>query len=173
MNFGFLADDWNKLPQNFRYFILAGAFLIFNSWLLDHWGQNGGKYLKIFDIAFWGYWLGLIIIILGIIVLILRQISAYSNILWIKRKYPYAKINKDFYIYSYNGKWILYDKNSKEYFHIRPYETVIDLHWQGWENFIPIDFQPENKPKLPINKSAKLFDTSKYKNGGIIDTRSI
>lgn len=170
MNLGFLSEDWNKLPQNFRYFILAGGFLIFNSWLLDHWGQGGERYLKSFDFAYWGYWLGLLIIILGIFVLIIKQFTGYANIIWLRRKYPISKLNKDFYIYSFNGKWMLYDKKTLEYFHIHPWETVVDLRWQGWENGLPLDFQPENKPQIPIGKTTKLLDTGKYKYGGSINT---
>lgn len=166
-----LADDWKKIPQNYRYLIIGGAFFIFNSWLVDHWGSYSYKYLLTIDIGLISYYVGLILIIIGFIILIGKQIFSYANVLNLRRKYPVSKIYKDFVIVSFNGKWILFDKKTKEYHHLVPWETVQDLQFVSWETYVNYGFDPNSKNMINLNNKKKI-DISKYKIGGSINTRS-
>ncbi len=64
--FDFLYNDWKKIPQNLRYFIWLGVFLIFNSWLLDHWGLPNPYSFWVWDIRQFGYSLGISLIVLAL-----------------------------------------------------------------------------------------------------------
>lgn len=165
-----LHNEWDKIPQNFRYLFLVGALLIVNAWLLDHWGHERYSHFLFIDIAASSYFVGLFLIILGAVFLIAKQIVGFSGLLFLRRRYSPSKLNKTFYLISFKGKWILFDKNKKECFHIRPWETVLDLQFEGLATGISLAFQQGVNTQVVIKKGIKV-DIDKYNFKGIIDTR--
>lgn len=167
---GLLTDDWKKIPQNLRYVIIAGISLIFNSWLLDHWGSDGVyKYLGM-DIRGSGYNLGLSLIFFGFALLIGKQFFYLGRLIYLRKKYPESDIEHGYYLIWFKGKLILFNTKEKKYYHVYPWDTAQDLLFVGKGQSMNENFDPINRPKIPVNN--QIFDLTGYKNGGSINTRS-
>lgn len=164
----FLVDDWKKIPQNLRYFFLAGAFLIFNSWLLDHWGSENSYLFWGLDIRYSGYSLGLTLILLCFLFLLAKQILYFKSLLIYRKRYPIKDLNNKFFLVWFNGKLILFDKDKKKYHHIYPLETAQDLLFAGTGTYITSGFGEDKIVQVSENTSIEL---NKYTDGGAINTR--
>lgn len=171
--FNFLTDDWKKIPQNYRFLILMGAFLIFNSWFIDHWGSKNIYLFWGYDIRYVGYSLGLSIILLALLVIVVKQFLYFKKLLTYRLKYQLSKLDKDFHLIWFGrGKLYIFDNNEDKYYHVYPWETAEDLLFVGrGDHFSTSEFPVEPKPKVPLQDGTTL-DTSKYKSGGAINTRS-
>lgn len=166
--FNILVDDWKKIPQNLRYFFIAGAFLIFNSWLLDHWGSGRLYLFWGFDIRNIGYNLGLSLILLCFLFLLTKQVLYFKNIIIYRRRYPIKELNIKFHLVWFNGRLILFDKSTKKHHHIYPIETAQDLLFAGTGTYIPKNFGDDKLVQVTENLT---IDISKYSDGGAINTR--
>lgn len=169
----FIFDDWKKIPQNYRYLIITGVSLIFNSWLLDHWGSpQPYKYFGI-DIRPHSYNLGLTLVFLALFLLVAKQFLYFGKIVWYRHKYPLNKLDIDFYLVWFNGKLILFDEKNKpkQYFHVYPWETAQDLLYVGKRFTIPVDFMPNSMMEFPANHERKILKLKNYRNGGSICTQ--
>jgi len=171
--FGFLIDDWKKIPQNYRYLILGGVFLIFNSWLLDHWGKTEPYTFFGIDIRGSGYSIGLLLILIGFGFLILKQFSSLGKVMWYRQKYPVEKLDIDFFLVWFNGKLMLFDNKSKpkKYFHIHPLETAQNLLFVDRGFKVLTSFMPNAIKTFPANYGGEMLRLSDYKNGGSICTQ--
>lgn len=87
MNLDIFTDDWKKIPANYRFFILAGGFLIFNSWLLDHWGSANVYLFWGNDIRALGYSVGITFILLCFFLILLKQLLFFKTILFYRVKH--------------------------------------------------------------------------------------
>ncbi|MFC2160132.1 hypothetical protein ACFLRX_00605 [Acidobacteriota bacterium] len=168
IDFKFITDDWKKIPQNIRYYFIAGAALVFISWLIDHWGTMHIYKFWGLDIRKIGFSLGLTLIFLGLISLVVKQIIIFKNIVKYRRKYPINKIDTKFYLAWFRGKLILFDEDKKEYHHIYPFETAQDLLFAGTGIYVDSDF--ENSTNVPIPNSESI-NPKDYVDGGAINTR--
>jgi len=168
--FNVLVDDWKKIPQNLRYWLIAGAFLIFNTWLLDTWPNDIVYRFWGIDIRYMGYNIGLTLILLALSFLVTRQFFYFQRILHFRRKYPISKLDKDFHLLWFKGKLILFDNKAKMYFHVYPWETAQDLLFVSHGHHMKGDFFPRKKAKYGLY-DYHVLDTSKYKNGGSICTQ--
>jgi hypothetical protein len=168
--FVILKDDWEKIPQNYRYIIIAGILLIINAWFLDHWGTMQYKLAFKCDFGFISYFIGLILVTFAFGLIIWKQITIPNKVDQLKIKWPISGIDKDFYIVSYLGKWILYDKKTKLYHHLYPWETVQDLGFVSCEHYEEINFDPSKKHEFTIG--GYVLNTKDYSNGGSVTTRS-
>lgn len=165
----FLTDDWKKIPQNLRYVFIVGVLLIFNSWLLDHWfNTTQVYYFWGLDIRYLGYSIGLTLIIACFILIIVKQFYLFSLVWWYRQKYSMSKLDKTYHLLWFNGKLMLFDNNSKFYYHVYPWETAQDLLFvsKGW--YLSVGFDP-GKEYLVDEKT--IFKTKKYKNGGSLNTQ--
>jgi len=169
----FITDDWKKIPQNYRYLILAGIFLIFNTWLLDHWGTTSPYLFFNIDIRQGGYNIGFLLIILAFTILIMKQFTSFGKLLRYRMRYPPEKLDIDYYLVWFNGKLMLFDvKNKpKKYFHVYPWETAQDLLFVGKGMVVLTGFMPNVITKFPANYEGKMLDLKDFKNGGAINTQ--
>lgn len=166
--FNLLIDDWKKIPQNLRYFFLAGGFLIFNSWLLDHWGSEKPYLFWMFDIRYLGYSLGLTLILLCFLFLLAKQILYFKSVLIYRNRYPIKELNNKFFLVWFNGKLYVFDKAKKKYHHVYPLETAQDLLFAGTGTHVEGKLGESNS--IQISESISL-DTRRYADGGAINTR--
>lgn len=169
--FEILTDDWKKIPQNLRYIILAGIFLIANTWLLDHWGT--GKIYTIFgwDVRDAGYSFGFSVILFSFILLIAKQLGYLIIGFRYRLKYPISKLNKSFSLAWFNGRLILFDHKQKKYFHVLPWETAQDLLFVGMGEQLQDKFETDKKIIINVFGSTRTIDISQYKDGGDINTQ--
>lgn len=167
--FNFLTDDWQKIPQNFRFLIIAGGFLIFNTWLLDHWGTENPYLFWEKDIRAFGYNLGFSLILISLFLLILKQFLYIPKLIMYRKKYPIEKLNIDFFLISFRGKVMLFDE--KRYYHIFPWTTAEDLLFVGLWNYLEKDFPPEQEDLLQVGHTNRYRKFKDYSDGGIINTR--
>lgn len=172
MNFDIFIDDWKKIPANLRFLILAGGFLIFNSWLIDHWDSQNTYLLWGKDIKALGYSLGLSLILFCFALLILKQMLLFKAILLYRFKYPLRKLNKDFFLISFRGYVVLFDKKSKKYHHIVPFETAQDLLFVDQWNYLEKSFPPNPNDLLQVGTSKLSHEFKLFTDGGPINTRT-
>ena len=166
--FDFITDDWKKIPQNIRYFFMAGATFVFISWLVDHWGSGGIKRFWGLEINKIAFSLGLTLILLGLVFLMAKQFFIFKNIIKYRRQYPIEELNSKFYLVWFRGKLILFSKEKKEYHHIYPLETAQDLLFSGTGTPVDIDFENASNVKISDTMSINVKD---YTDGGAINTR--
>lgn len=165
----FLTDDWKKIPQNLRYLTLAGSFLIFNTWLLDHWGREKPYTFWGWDMRSFGYSLGLSFILLGFLLLISKQFFYFGRVAFYRRKYPLDKLNREFYLAWFRGKLMLFDKKQKTYHHVLPWDTAQDLFFVGKGFQIEESFDP--RAEYALDKDTFL-NAKTYKSGQSINTQT-
>src|SRR6266851_5752978 len=137
--FGFIKEDWKKVPQNNRYLILSGATLIFIDWFTDHWGKSYSYFGK--DYHQWFFNLGITFILIGIVMMavlmLIKQFFALSIMTNYRTIYPIDKVNETFSLVLFKGRMILFDKrdsNKKRAYHVATSNTAIDLGFWGSEN---------------------------------------
>jgi hypothetical protein len=70
----------------------------------------------------------------------------------------------------FNGKLMLFDKKSKKYFHVYPWETAQDLLFVSKGDHYPFDFAPDIP--IPIGETSEILEISEYSNGGSINTQN-
>ena len=169
--FNFLTDDWNKIPQNYRFIIIAGGILIFNTWLLDHWGNEKPYLFWGQDIRSIGYSIGFNLILLCFILLILKQFFNISKLKMYREKYPLEKINIDFFLTSFKGKVMLFDLKGMKYHHVFPWTTAEDLLFVGLWNYLEKDFPPEQEDLLQVGHTNRYRKFKDFIDGGVINTR--
>lgn len=163
----FLSNDWQKIPQNYRFLLLAGSFFILNAWLVDHWTKDIhflGSLLSVIS-----YYSGLILVILGLILLVIKQFWGFFKIIYYRNKYKVNKNGKDFNIISFGNPWYLFDKKKKKYYHIEPYETVQDLQFEGLNIVANSEFN--SHLGIQIKKNKYLY-VKNYLYAGKINTRN-
>ena len=148
--FNFFLDDWKKIPQNYRFIIIAGGILVFNTWLLDHWGSEKPYLFWGQDIRAIGYSIGFSLVIACFILLILKQFFNIPKLKMYRDKYPLEKLNIDFFLTSFKGKVILFDLKEKRFYHIFPWATAEDLLFVGLWNYLEKDFPPEQEDLLQV-----------------------
>jgi hypothetical protein len=168
---GFITDDWESIPQNYKYVIIAGGLLVANAWLLDHWGTKRVWEIGTIDIAWYSYFLGLFLIILALFILIISQVIFLKTIVQLRWRYRLSLLFDKIYIYTFKGGWYLFDTRNQKYFHIRPWKTVEDLQWEGRATYLNFKFDTKKLKKLPIENTSKTIDLSGYKYSGKITTR--
>jgi hypothetical protein len=167
-----IADDWKKIPANHRYLILSGATLIFNSWLLDHWGGKNIYKFWIWDIRKTGYSLGLTLVLVSLTMIALKQILLFGNIFWLRNKFQIKKINQDFFLLSFKGYVVLFDNRERKYFHIYNWETAQDLLFVERWIYLSTSFPPDIEDLIPIeNTKTHSHKFGYYTDGGPINTR--
>lgn len=169
--FNFFTDDWQKIPQNFRFLIIAGGLLIFNTWLLDHWGTGTIYLFWAWDIRVIGYSVGLTLILGCFLMLILKQLLYIPKLVRYRQKYPLDKLNIDFFLTSFAGKVILFDLKEKKYYHIFPWTTAEDLLFVGLWNYLEKGFPPEQEDLLQVGHTNRYRKFKDFSDGGIINTR--
>lgn len=172
MDFNLIKDDWKKIPANYRFLILAGSFLIFNSWLLDHWGSENVYLFWGFDIRALGYSVGFTLILFSFLFLVFKQFLYFKAGLMYRKKYPIRKLNKDFFLISFRGYAVLFDKKTKKYHHIVPYETAQDLLFVDQWTYIGKSFPPEPTYLLRVGTSNLSHEFKLFTDGGAINTRT-
>lgn len=169
---GLFSDDWRKIPANFRLLFLIGGFLIFNSWLLDHWDSDEAHLFWGHDIRNVGYSIGLTLILLCFVVVFIKQVVFFKNLLIYRRRYSLSKLNKDFFLTSFRGYVVLFDKKNREYHHVVPFETAQDLMFVGNWNHLEEKFPPKPKFLLQVGSSTLHHEFRFFKDGGPINTRT-
>lgn len=167
----FLVDDWKKIPQNLRYFFLAGAFLIFNSWLVDHWGTADIYLLWGLDIRYVGYSLGLSIILLGFLLLTTKQFIFLGRVVILRKKYPINELGSKFHLVWFQGKLILFDMKKKKFHHVYPLETAEDLFFAGTGIHKNINFEQADLHRIELSSTHNI-DVSTFTDGGSINTQN-
>jgi hypothetical protein len=85
-----------------------------------------------------------------------------------KSKYPIKDLGKKFNLVWFKGKLILFDLKNKRYYHVYPWETAEDLNFVSYGVHVEDDF-PNVRP-LKIKIDGSTLDTSKFENGGSINT---
>lgn len=157
---GFLKEDWQNLPLNYRYIFFAGVFLIILAWLGDHWGDQQRYQVPIFQSNEDAFQTGFYIIGVGFLALLMKQIWIFQRILRLRRKYPFKHLDQEFHLVNFQGWVYLLDEKSKRRFHVKNQQTAIDLgflnEWQ-WVD-IPRDASSDTEITLRNGKKIKLED---------------
>lgn len=169
---GIFTDDWKKIPANFRFFILIGGFLIFNSWLIDHWSSSKIYLFWGQDIRSVGYSVGLTLILSCFLFIFIKQLLYFKNLLLLRKKYPLSKLNKDFFLISFRGYVVLFDKKTNKYHHVVPYDTAQDLLFVDNWSYLSKDFPPDPDLLLQVGTTNLFHKFSLFSDGGSINTRT-
>ncbi|HEU4967149.1 MAG TPA: hypothetical protein VFT53_06795 [Candidatus Saccharimonadales bacterium] len=170
MDFGFLLDDWRKIPQNIRYIFVSGGGLILITWVTDHWGGRNTYKLFGWDFRNVFFSLGVSLIVFGLLIIVLKQLSVFYRIAQYRKKYPIKELRKSFYLVWFTGQLILFDKRNTVYYHITPLETAQDLYFEG-QGFVE-STQPFDKVLVfEVEGTDVQIRMSDYSNGGQINTR--
>lgn len=172
MNLDIFTDDWKKIPANYRFLIIAGIFLIFNSWLLDHWGSEHIYLFWGYDIRSLGYSLGLTLILFCLALIVFKQILFFKTLLIYRAKYPLKKLNKDFFLISFKGYVVLFDKKTDKYHHIVPFDTAQDLLFVDQWRYLGKDFPPDTNELFQVGTSNLHHKFELFDDGGAINTRT-
>ena len=167
----FLTDDWKQIPLNYRFIIISGSFLIFNSWLLDNWGATNIYLFWGFDIRKTGYNIGLTLILLSLLPLISKQFIYLAKRQYYRSKYPTNKLDEKFHLVWFRGKLMLFDIKKKKYYHVFPWETALSLSFDKKGVSIDQDFYSQLHEKIRISEE-QLIDVEKYSEGGSINTQN-
>jgi len=170
--FNILTDDWKKIPANYRFLILSGGFLIFNSWLLDNWGSANIYLFWGLDIRAIGYSIGLTLILVCFFIIFVKQLLYFKKLLIYRAKYPLKNLNKGFFIISFRGYVVLFDKKTKKYHHVVPFATAQDLLFVDSWNYIGKSFPPDSQFMLQVGDSNLYHKFGLFKDGGPINTRT-
>lgn len=169
--FEMIKDDWKSIPQNNRYFILTGSTLLFIDWATDHWGRKYSLYGK--DFHQWFFNAGITLILLGFVLILLKQFFNLSLLTHYRTIYSIDKVNKSFSLVLFNGRMILFDKrkeNKKESYHIANSHTANDLGFWGSE--YPVDMSYSEAVQKELNLSDPInINVKDYKYIGQIKTR--
>jgi hypothetical protein len=172
--FNILQKDFDKLPQNVRYIFISGFLFIFNAWLLDHWKSNQELpyyFMGIVDLRSISYNVGTCLFFVALILVVFKQIVSIPGIIfWNKSKYDIKDLGKKFELVWFKGKLMLFQHRDKRYFHVLPWETAQDLNFVSYGTHVNDDFPNPINTVIILDDGRKL-DTSKYKNGGEINTR--
>jgi hypothetical protein len=164
---GFLSKDWQEIPQNYRLLLIAGSFFIFNAWLVDHWTSKDQFLGSI--LSLWSYYSGLVLIIVGLILLVIKQFWGFLKILYYRSKFRVSKSGRDYFIINFGDPWYLFDKKDKKYYHIEPYGTVQDLRFEGLNIVAQSAFGINIG--VQVKKNVWLY-VNKYQYAGKINTRN-
>lgn len=170
-NLEFFTEDWKKIPQNYRYLLIFGAFFIFNAWLLDHWlvdGQLPYHYLGQ-DIRSLSYGFGLSLILIASLFIIIKQFYLYLRVLVYRAKYPASELNKTYHLGWFKEKLILFDRSGKTFYHVRPLKTAQDLMFEGRGWYFHVRFNKGDE--YSYDDKGNIFRTKGFKDGGFINTQ--
>lgn len=166
----FFTEDWKKIPQNLRFLIIAGMLLVFNTWLLDHWGKESVYLFWGLEIRAFGYSLGTTLVFFAFGLLVAKQLLFFYKIVRFRKKYPINKLDESYYLVWFNGKLILFDRKEKKYYHVFPLETAQDLMFVSRGFGVSTDFVASSLKEFPVNVSGKRIRMKEYENGGSINT---
>lgn len=167
-------DEWQQIPLNSRYLIVSGIFLIFNSWLLDHWRPNNQL-----PFLFWGLWdirtlsysTGFSLILIVSFIFLIKRLFNLGNIVKKYRgKYPIGDVGRTYSLVWFSGKLILFDEKEKKYYHIYPWETAQDLEFVSYGTHVKDSF-PNPINKMVVLDNGQKLNVLKYSNGGSINTQ--
>ena len=168
-----IKNEWEKIPQTIRLLIEIGIALVFNAWILDHWNSSGSlpyKYLWKLDLREISYNFGMSLIFFSIIVIFIKQIYSIPKLITnYKTKYAIKKLGKTYDLVWFSGKLILFDHDNNHYYHVRPWETALDLQFDSYGTHVEDHFPNPKETKIKL-ESGKILNTLQYKNGGTIDT---
>ena len=177
MNLELIKDEWRNIPLNIRYLILAGLACIGLSWLVDNWGEFGPpKFFGYLNINTFLFTIGTLSFFAGIILIIIKQVLIYPKnwfyIRKLRKKYPIEKKNDTFYLVSFNGHYVIFDKEEKEYHRIYHQGTANDLRLTHEAYKIKTDFTEWEKNKIDIPLPNDIIvQASKYKQGKPFNTQ--
>ena len=158
--FEIFREDWQKLPQNYRYIFIIGTLFIFLTWLRDHWGNwpyhvNPTK----FNLGYITFYFGLGLILIGIVFLLFKQFWAWKSIAFLRIKYPRGKMGKTFLIIESEekkGKLYLYDLKDKVRYWIASGQTYQDLgyFWGDAKTYSKTEFNSISEGPLILTSGS-------------------
>lgn len=167
-----IKKDWEKLPQNIRYLFEVGVFLVFNSWVLDHWLPNNElpfKFLGRFDIRGLCYSTGQLFVLVSIVFVAIKHLINFPKLMTnYKTRYPIKDLGKKYDLVWFSGKLVLFDHRNKRYYHVYPWETAHNLDFVSFGVHVEDHFPNPKSSKIKIDK--KVLDTTEYEDGGDINT---
>lgn len=122
----FLSKDWQKIPQNFRFFILSGVLIISIVLANNQFGDPQQlAYLWLYrDVLFN---IGILLVLVGVGLVLYKQIIFAKEIRSLRKKYPISSRDKSFYLVHFGDPIYLLDNNDKLAYHIHPLKTARDL----------------------------------------------
>ena len=167
---GFLKEDWQKIPQNLRYFVISGTILLVIDWTSYHWSKGvnytylGKNYHQFF------FNLGVSLILLGFLLIIAKQIFVVVNLQRFRYRYSLKNLNITYGLIWFNGKLYLFDKKKKTASHITPAETASDLSFWGVGVPYPGSFEEAQVHGLEVGDPVNI-KVKDYNLAGPINTR--
>lgn len=158
-----------QLPEKIIAFIglLPSTLFVFgSSFLIIH--ELSEKTIKEINILFW---IALILISSSFLCWFFSLIKEFIRIVWYRWKYSIKRLNKDFFLVSFNGSTVcLLDELRKEIRWIKNWQTALDLDFVGeWTNVKrdvtkPSGLSSPKEFKTKDGRAFKLVDF-KYVNG--------
>lgn len=166
----FLSKDWQKIPQNFRFFILSGVLMIAIVLTNDQFGSEDLTYLGLSRNNFFNIGIGLVLAGIGLV--LYKQIILANAIRKLRQKYPVSEINKSFYLVHFGDPIYLLDSRDKLVYHVYPLKTARDLSFNLYTYDAGMTFE-EAKTKdfeLGTNGDKVHFKVNDYEFAGQINT---
>lgn len=169
--FGLIKEDWKSIPQNYRYFFIAGASLLLIDWVTDHWGKTYFLYGHDFHKLFFNA--GVTLILLFFILILSKQFLIAAFTAHYRKIYPLDKVNQTYSLVVFNGYMILFDKRNqkkKTAYHVATSKTAQDLGFWGSEHVEKMSYASAVKSSLRI-KTPVGVKVNEYRYSGQIRTR--
>lgn len=165
----FVSEDWRRIPQNLRYFILSGVLFLGVSWTADQIRLNN-NFRDLF------FFTGVILISIGVILLLFKQMWLPIKLNFYRHRYPLRDLYRTFCLVRFNDRIILFDsrhKDRKRSYHIHPLETARDLHFNTHALSINDDFDRARLGNATIGQRGDMVyvKVNNYEYRGVIDTR--
>ncbi|MBZ0274872.1 MAG: hypothetical protein K8I60_01935 [Anaerolineae bacterium] len=169
---GLLKDDWQNLPTNIRYIFYAGVFLVFFSWLGDHWSDQQQYHLPLFSSNESAFHAGFWFIVAFFAILMVKQFDTWRKIKLLQRKYPVRQLDNTFHLINLKGWIYLFDEKRKERIHVKNPYTVADLWPMG--EWLDLDISKDDPPETELTfRNGKKVRLGDYRNNPAgINTRS-
>lgn len=169
----FFKEEWGKIPYYSKIYGLIGVIFIYIAWLIDHWGKIVGQpENEVYKFWFWDirqfcFSFGLTIILIVFLSIPYKNMKERIYISKYRNKYRMKKLDEDFYLRRDGGRYYLFDRKTKLYHHVRPWQTALDLYFDGLPNKIQGDFKFGQSYKFPDEENID----GTYNAGEQINTR--
>lgn len=167
----FLSKDWQRIPQNFRFFILSGVlFIAIVLATIQFGGSAEFNYLGLSEQTFFNAGLALIIVGTGLV--LYKQLIFANEIRKLRKKYPIGLIDKTFYLVHFGDPIYLLDIKDKTAFHIHPLKTARDLSFNLYTRDAGMSFIKAKETNKEIGKKGDKvhFKIGEYEFAGQINT---
>ena len=147
-----------------------GIILLFLVYGLDNWFKPTRSEIFSWNYSSLLFYLGIGLFILGLISILINNLSNLIKIVFYRIKYPIKLFDKKFHLISFSGTVFLFDNCSKTSHWISSWQTAQDLKFQRLWTFTKKAYKNGSKIKIRSGKTVSLddyFQDKRILTGGI------